>query len=58
MDKKHLHDLAITYAQARLTRKQYDSEKPPTHDELYNFVYDYHFALDHVEKIMKHYHKA
>ncbi len=57
MDKKQIHDLAIAYAQTRLLRKQYDAEKPPTEDELYNFAYDYRFALERIEHQLKQYPK-
>ena len=53
MDKKQLHELAIAYAHARLLRKQYDAEKAPTKDELYNFTYDYQFAMANTERVLK-----
>ena len=55
MDKKLLHEIALAYAQARLSRRQYDADKAPTKDELYSFTYDYQFALDHAENEMRKY---
>lgn len=55
MDPKVLHELALAYAQARLIRKQQDSEKAPTQDELYSFVYDYRFATEHISEQLKQY---
>jgi len=55
MDQKALHDLAIAYAQARLTRKQYDAKLSPSEDELYHFVYDYLFATEHINEQIKQY---
>lgn len=57
MDKKQIHELAIAYAQARLIRKQQDAETPPTEDELYIFAYDYQFALERAEKMLRQYPK-
>lgn len=55
MDKIQLNELAIAYAQARLTRKQFDSKNPPNEDELYNFAHDYLFAMEKLEKQFKQY---
>ena len=55
MDEKLLHNLAVAYAQARLSRKHSDAAKPPTKDELYNFAYDYAFAMEHIESQLKSY---
>lgn len=57
MDMKQLHEIALAYAQARLCRKQYDANKPPTKDELYDFTYDYQFALEYAEDEMRKYPK-
>ena len=55
MDTKLRHELAIAYAQARLTRKQFDAETPPSEEELYCFYYDYQFAIDNIAKQVKSY---
>lgn len=54
MDKMQCHELAIAYAQARLSRKLDDSQKPSSKDELYNFVHDYRFAMDHINEQLKY----
>lgn len=48
MDPKVLHDLSIAYAQARLSRKQYNSKEPHSKEELYDFIHDYHFARNNI----------
>lgn len=53
MNQLQLHELAVAYAEARLSRKQQDSEKPHSKDELYSFIHDYQFAMDHLEKQIK-----
>jgi len=53
MDQKLLHELAISYAQARLTRKQIDAENCHSEDELYDFIHDYQFALTHTNEQLK-----
>ncbi len=46
--------LAIAYAQARLSRKQPEREIP-TKEELYSFAYDYRFALENIREQLSHY---
>ena len=53
MNQSLLHELAIAYAEARLSRKQYESGKPHSKEELYNFAHDYQFAMDHLEEQLK-----
>lgn len=55
MDKIQFHELAIAYAQARLSRKQDNSLKPASKDELYDFVHDYLFAMEHIKDQAKLY---
>ena len=55
MDTKLCHELSIAYAQARLTRKQFDASVPPNEDELYGFYYDYQFAMNNIAKQVKSY---
>lgn len=52
------NNLAIAYAQARLSRRQSDAEKVPSEDELYAFCYDYLYALDHIEQQIRKYPRA
>lgn len=53
MDRQELHNLAVAYASARLSCKQVS--KVPSTDELYDFIYDYRFALEHIEEQAKQY---
>lgn len=55
MDTKLCHELSIAYAKARLIRKQFDAERPPSKDELYSFYYDYQFAMDYIPEQAKSY---
>ena len=49
MDEKTLHDLAIAYAQVKLTQFQSEYGKSSDSEELYEFAKAYRFALDNLE---------
>jgi hypothetical protein len=49
MDEKILHDLAVAYAQVKLTQFQDEYGKSGDSDELYEFAKAYRFAIDNFE---------
>lgn len=49
MEEKQIHDLAIAYAQVKLTHYQQEYEKSCEEEELYQFAKAYKFALENLE---------
>lgn len=50
MNEQQLHDLAVAYAQVKLTHYQQEYGKSCDEEELYYFAKAYKFALDNLEK--------
>lgn len=49
MDEKHIHDLAVAYAQVKLQHYQNEFGKSCYEEELYIYAKAYHFALENFE---------
>lgn len=49
MEEKHIHDLAVAYAQVKLQHYQAEYGKSGDEEELYQFAKAYKFALTNIE---------